>query len=83
MSLVLKPTEVPGPDYEVYDAERRIGRITLISAIADEDRPWFWTITARWRTPSLSDCGYAASREQATADFKAAWERNDKSGQLG
>jgi hypothetical protein len=30
-----------------------------------KDRPWFWTITARGRLPSLSDRGYAASREQA------------------
>jgi hypothetical protein len=38
-----------------------------------KDRPWFWTITARGRLPSLSDRGYAASREQAMADFKMRW----------
>jgi hypothetical protein len=39
-----------------------------------KDRPWFWTITARRRIPSLSDHGYGASREQAIADFKRQWE---------
>jgi hypothetical protein len=35
----------------------------------------FWTITAR--VPQYPhDRGYAASREAAIADFKAAWERD-------
>jgi hypothetical protein len=39
-----------------------------------EGEPWFWTITARVPN-SMYDRGYAASREEAMADFKAAWQR--------
>ena len=59
-------------DYDVYDGDRVVGRI-MLHPQAPEGQPWFWTITARRRTPSISDRGYAASREQAMADFKARW----------
>jgi hypothetical protein len=40
---------------------------------APEDQPWFWTITALEFPPSVYNKGYAATREQAMADFKARW----------
>jgi hypothetical protein len=58
-------------DYDVFDGDQHIGRIMWRHA-ASEDCLWFWTITARV-PQSAYDRGYAASRELAMADFKAAW----------
>jgi hypothetical protein len=76
-TLTLKPTDLGSGkltnDFEVLDADRKpVGRIMWTHA-ASRETPWFWSIM---RVPqSTADRGYAASREQAMADFKAAYER--------
>ena len=60
-------------DYDVFANDRCIGRIMWTHA-ASRETPWFWVILAR--CPNYPhDRGYEATREGATAAFKAAWER--------
>ena len=61
-------------DYDVYAGGRVIGRI-MLQTQAPKDQPWFWfwTITAQEAKPSTANHGYAATREQAMADFKTRW----------
>ena len=62
-------------DYDVRlgnASGRVVGRI-FRQPRAPKEQPWFWTITAREKSPSVYNRGYAASREQAMADFKARW----------
>ena len=40
-----------------------------------EGKPWFWTIFVGAAPGIVSDRGYAATREQAIANFEAEWLR--------
>lgn len=60
-------------DYDVFEGDRHLGRI-MQTHHAPADRTWFWTITVR-APQGPTDRGYAASRQEAMASFRAAWER--------
>jgi hypothetical protein len=57
----------------VFDGEQHIGRIMWTQA-APKERRWMWTITIR-SPQSLADRGYEATREDAMAAFRRAWDR--------
>jgi hypothetical protein len=63
-------------DYDVCDGDKVIGRIVRHPQ-APMEAPWFWVIIAQARKRSLSDRGYAVSREQAMAQFRTQWSRDD------
>ena len=68
--------KIIGPDD--YDVRLGDGQGKVIGRIfkapqAPKDQPWFWTITERVPNPP-SGRGYAASREEAMAEFKRSWQ---------
>src|SRR5262245_30299102 len=63
-------------DYDVCDGDKVIGRIVRHPQ-APTEAPWFWVIVAQARKRSLPDRGYAVSREQAMAQFRTQWSRDD------
>jgi hypothetical protein len=61
-------------DYDVWDGSARVvGRIFRATA-ALPGQSWFWTITER-ALQRPTESGYAATREEAMAAFRQAWER--------
>ena len=60
--------------FAIFDGEDCIGHI-MRTQKSPESKPWFWTIFVGAAPGIVSDRGYAATREQAIADFEAEWLR--------
>ena len=65
------PWTAKDDDYVVLDAGKVIGRI-MLNQHAPPGHLWLWTITARG-VIATDARGYATTREEAMADFKARW----------
>jgi hypothetical protein len=59
-------------NYDVWDGNAKVVGHIFRAPVASPGRSWFWTIPARV-PQSTHDRGYAASREQAMADFNARY----------
>jgi hypothetical protein len=62
----------------VFDDEDCVGHI-MRTQKSPPGKPWFWTIFASDSPNDTVDRGYAATREQAMADFEAQWLRVPRS----
>jgi hypothetical protein len=72
MSLFLRATRGFGPDhFSVFDGERKIARI-----YRTRRGDWFWGVD--WFAAGQGQItDYAATPEEAMAQLKAAWEREE------
>jgi hypothetical protein len=61
-------------DWDVFDGERRVGRI-FRSSSAPQDRPWIWTITGGVTPPRLPSYGLAVTLYEAKTAFAGTWRR--------
>jgi len=61
--------------FAIFDGEDCIGHI-MRTQKSRKGKPWFWTIFVGAAAGIVSDRGYAATREQAIADFEAEWLRS-------
>ena len=59
-------------DYDVWDGNAKVVGHIFRAPASPPGRSWFWIITVRFpQYPTLR--GYAATREEAMAEFKRAW----------
>jgi hypothetical protein len=59
---------------DVFDGERRVGRI-FRSSSAPQDRPWMWTIMRAVVAPRLPSHGFAVTLDEAKAAFAETWPK--------
>jgi hypothetical protein len=82
-SLTLKRASASRPsgqwqdeDYDVLADGKVVGRIYEDAHLSTpSDMRWFWSLMVTPATPGVTN-GTAATREQAMAKFRAAWEKS-------
>jgi hypothetical protein len=80
--LILKRASASRPsgqwkdeDYDVLADGKAIGRIYEQGGVGEPpDMRWFWSIMITPAVPGVTN-GTAATREEAMAKFRAAWEK--------
>jgi hypothetical protein len=80
--LILKRAKLSRPsgqwqdeDYDVLADGKAIGRIYEQGGAGEPpELRWFWSIMIVPATPGVTN-GHAATREEAMAKFRAAWEK--------
>ena len=79
MLTLVSASKADNPDsFAVFYGEDCVGHI-MRTQKSPPGKPWFWTIFVSDRHSSTVDRGYAATREQAMADFEAQWLRLPRS----
>jgi hypothetical protein len=62
-------------DYDVLADGKCVGRILERDTSGPPDLRWLWSITSIWPARKGVTNGTAATREEAIAKFRAAWEQ--------
>ena len=79
MLTLVSASKVDNPDsLAVFDGEDCVGHI-MRTQKSPPGKPWFWTIFVSDGPSVTVDRGYAATREQAMAEFEAQWLRLPRS----
>ena len=66
-------------DYDVFADGKLVGRILESGSRFDpSDLLWTWSITSIWPATKGVTNGTAATREEAMAKFRAAWDQQAK-----
>ena len=75
MLTLVSSSKADNPDsFAVFYGEDCVGHI-MRTQKSPPGKPWFWTIFVSDKHSSIVDRGYAATHEQAMADFEALWLR--------
>jgi len=78
LTLVSASTVDNRNSFAVFDGEDCVGHI-MRTQKSPPGKRWFWTIFVSDSASNTLDRGYAATREQAMADFEAQWLRLPRS----